>query len=94
MTCNHDNSVRFRAGAQNIGLITLCMDGSKHPIDYGVMVHRKIKYENGSYPLKKLTPGLRFKSFLISLVLTQRGFCQPEHDSEVQIEGGLESKIL
>ena len=34
--------------------------------DYGVMAHRKIKYENGKYPLKKLTPGLRFESLLVS----------------------------
>ena len=37
-------------------------------IDYSVKAHRKIKYENGSYPLKKLKPGIRFESFLINQV--------------------------
>lgn len=42
------------------------MSGCKLTIEYGVMAHRKIKYENGKYPLKKLTSGLRFESFLFS----------------------------
>ena len=50
------SAVRIRQGAQNIGLISLCMDGSKHPIDYGVMAHGDRNWSSG----------LRFKSFLIS----------------------------
>ena len=48
--------VQILAGQQILGLITLRLDDSKHPIDYGVMVHRDRNWSSG----------LRFDSLLVS----------------------------
>lgn len=63
------SQVRFLPPLQILGVINLRLSGSKLMIDYGVMVHRMIKYENGLYPLKKLKPGLRFESLLINNII-------------------------
>lgn len=64
--------VRIPNGIQISEVINLGLRGSKLSNDYGVLEHGKIKYENGKYPLKKLTSGLRFESLLVSnLVLVE-----------------------
>ena len=64
-------------GVQISEVINLRLRGSKLSNDYSVLVHGKIKYENGKYPLKKLTSGLRFKSLLINKHNARKGNGRP-----------------
>ena len=53
--------------AQTQGVIKLELSGSKLTIDYGVMVHRMIKYENSSVPVKEIDFGIKVQILINQL---------------------------